>query len=203
MIKKSEIIRHETLYEGFFTMERYQFKHTLFAGGWSEPVERELFRRNNCVGVLLYDPQRDEVVLIEQFRVGAMAQGFAAEHSWLIEIVAGGIEVGETAEQVAYRESLEEAGCEIQALKLINKFYTTPGGCSELLSLFCGKVDASSIGGIHGLDEEQEDIRVFTVSFTDAYQMLEQGLIMSGIPIIALQWLALNREKLQREWLAV
>ncbi len=200
MIKHSEIIHHETLYEGFFNMERYRFRHTLFAGGWSEPVERELFRRNNCVGVLLYDPHRDEVVLIEQFRVGALAQRLSAEQNWLIEIVAGGIEIGESAEQVAYRESLEEAGCEIQALKLINKFYTTPGGCSELLSLFCGKVDTSQVGGIHGLDEEQEDIRVFTVSFTDAYQMLQQGLIASGIPIIALQWLALNREALRLEW---
>lgn len=181
-------------------MERYHFRHTLFAGGWSEPVSRELFRRNNCVGVLLYDPQRDEVVLIEQFRVGAMAHSLSAEQSWLIEIVAGGIEAGETIEEVAHREALEEAGCEIKALKLINKFYTTPGGCSELLSLFCGKVDASSIGGIHGLNEEQEDIRVFTVGFREAYQMLEQGLITSGIPIIALQWLALNREALRLEW---
>jgi ADP-ribose pyrophosphatase len=200
MIKAYEIIHHETLYEGFFNMELYRFKHTLFAGGWSEPVQRELFRRNNCVGVLLYDPVRDEVVLIEQFRVGAMAQSLPAEQNWLIEIVAGGIEIGETAEQVAHRESLEEAGCEILALKLINKFYTTPGGCSELLSLFCGKVDTSKIGGIHGLDEEQEDIRVFTVSFAEAYEMLERGLIASGIPIIALQWLALNRDKLRLEW---
>lgn len=200
MIKQSEIIHHETLYQGFFNMERYHFKHTLFKGGWSEPVARELFRRNNCVGVLLYDPHRDEVVLIEQFRVGAMAQSLACEQNWLIEIVAGGIETGETAEAVAYRESLEEAGCEIETLKLIREFYTTPGGCSELLSLFCGKVDTSKIGGFHGLEEEQEDIRVFTVSFAEAYQMLEQGLIVSGIPIIALQWLALNRDKLRLEW---
>lgn len=199
-IKQSEILHHETVYQGFFNLESYSFRHTLFAGGWSEPMNRELFRRNNCVGVLLYDPVRDEVVLIEQFRVGALAQGLPDEQNWLIEIVAGGIEIGETPEQVAYREAQEEAGCEIQVLRPISQFYTTPGGCSELLSLFCGKVDTTHVGGIHGLDEEQEDIRVFTVSFAEAYRMLEQGFINSGIPIVALQWLALNRETLRAEW---
>lgn len=200
MQKKFEIIKHEIVYSGFFNLERFRLKHTLFAGGWSETVDRELFRRNNCVGVVLYDPQRDEVVLLEQFRVGAMAEAETAEAGWLIEIVAGAMEPGETAEAVAYREAEEEAGCPIKDLKLIHRFYTTPGGSSELLSLYCGRVDSASVGGIHGLGEENEDIRVFTVKFSEAWQMLEQGLINSGIPIIALQWLALNRENLRLEW---
>ena len=200
MQKQFEILEHDVVYRGFFNLERFRLKHSLFAGGWSEIVMRELFRRNNCVGVILYDPQRDEVVLLEQFRIGAMAEASTPAASWLIEIVAGAMEPGETPEEVAYREAEEEAGCSITELKMISKFYTTPGGSSELLTLYCGRVDASAVGGIHGLGEEHEDIRVFTVKFAEAYQMLEQGLINSGIPIIAIQWLALNRERLREEW---
>lgn len=197
MEKQFKIEKVDVEYNGFFRLEKYHLQHTLFAGGWSPVLQRELFRRSNCVGVLLYDPDLDEIVLIEQFRVGAVLQ---PENAWLLEIVAGGIEEGETAEQVAYRESVEEAGCEIQELMLINEFYTSPGACSEWLTLFCAKVDASNVTGIHGLDHEHEDIRVSSVKFNHAYQLLEQGEICSGIPIIAIQWLALNHEKVRQKW---
>jgi ADP-ribose pyrophosphatase len=139
------------------------------------------------------------VVLIEQFRAGAILQ---PDRAWLLEIVAGAIEEGETAVEVAYRESMEEAGCEIQELMVINEFYTTPGGASERITLFCGKVDSTQVGGIHGLDHEDEDILVRAVNFKDAYAMLENNEIESAIPIIALQWLALNKDKLQQQWLS-
>jgi ADP-ribose pyrophosphatase len=118
-----------------------------------------------------------------------------------MEIGAGAIEEGETAEQVAYRESLEEAGCEIQTLIKVYEFFTTPGGVGEKITLFCGKVDSTNVGGIHGLAEEGEDILVRCVDFADAYQMLSTAEIESAIPIIALQWLALNREQLREQWL--
>lgn len=192
--KAFEIEQQDTIYQGFFTLERYRVKHSLFEGGWSPPIIRELFRRGSCVAVLLYDPNQDKVVLIEQFRIGAVLN---SESPWLLEIVAGAIEIGETAEQVAIRESVEEAGCQIQALHLINEFYTTPGGASERISLFCGKIDASGIGGIKGLKEEDEDILVSTVSFDQAYALMETGKIDSAIPIIAIQWLALNKNKIK------
>ena len=198
MTKQFEIIDKEILYSGFFRMEKYRFKHTLYAGGWSPEISRELFVRGSCVAVLLYDPHADKVILIEQFRAGAILQ---PDRSWLIEIVAGAIEDGETATEVAYRESLEEAGCEIQELFVINEFYTTPGGASERITLFCGKVDSTHIGGIHGLDHEDEDILVRAVDFDEAYQMLESNEIESAIPIIAIQWLALNKQKLKNKWL--
>ncbi len=197
MDKKFEILNKEVIYQGFFRLERYRLKHTLYGGGWSSEITRELFRRGSCVAVLLYDPDADKVVLIEQFRTGAILK---ANKAWLVEIVAGAIEEGEVAEAVAYRESLEEAGCEIQQLMVINEFYTTPGGSSEWITLFCGKVDSTTVGGIHGLDHEDEDIWVRTVSFDEAYLMLENGEIDSAIPIIAIQWLALNRQKLRQEW---
>jgi len=197
--KHFQILDTQTVYEGFFRLEQYTLKHTLFAGGWSQPLKRELFRRGNCVAVLLYDPDRDEVVLIEQFRVGAVLQ---PKRAWLLEIVAGAIEEGETAEEVAYREAREEAGCEIRELREIMQFFTTPGGSSEWITLFCGIVDSSQVGGIHGLDEEDEDIRVSTLKFDEVFQLLEAGKIESGIPIIAIQWLYIHREKLRRQWQA-
>lgn len=190
MAREFELIDKESVYEGFFVMEKYRLRHTLFAGGWSGEISRELFRRNNCVAVLLYDPDADRVVLLEQFRVGAAVN---SGHAWLVEIVAGAIDEGETPEQVAYRESKEEAGCDILELKLINRFYTTPGGSSEMISLFYGRVDSKQVGGIYGLEHEGEDIFVYTVTFDEAYAMLEAGKIESAIPVIALQWLALNR----------
>jgi ADP-ribose pyrophosphatase len=198
MKKQFEILHTEVVYPGFFRMEKYRLKHTLFAGGWSAEISRELFMRGNCVAVLLYDPHTDEIVLIEQFRVGAISQ---LDRAWMVEIVAGAIEEGETAEQVAYRESIEEAGCEIQELMVINEFYTTPGGSSEKITLFCGKIDSTQVGGIHGLDDEDEDILVRAVPFDVAYEMLENREIESAIPIVAIQWLALNRQQLKHKWL--
>jgi len=198
MTKQIEVINKELVYSGFFRLEKYLLRHSLYAGGWSEQISRELFVRGSCVAVLLYDPITDQVVLIEQFRIGAIAQ---PERAWLMEIVAGAIEDGETAEQVAYRESLEEAGCEIQALMKVYEFFTTPGGVGEKITLFCGKVNSANVGGIHGLADEGEDILVRCVDFADAYQMLSTAEIESAIPIIALQWLALNRAQLRAQWL--
>lgn len=193
--KKFTLIAEETPYQGFFSLKRYTLKHTLYKGGWSQPITRELFHRGNCVAVLLYDPIRDEVVIIEQFRIGAMQ---IPDQAWLLEIVAGAIEPGETAEEVAYREAVEEAGSEIQQLIKINDFFTSPGGTSELLSLFYGQVDTTHIGGLHGLDHEDEDIWVTTMKFDDVYQLLLDGKILSAIPIIAIQWLFINRDRLRQ-----
>jgi len=197
MKKQFEILQKEIVYPGFFRMEKYRLKHTMHNGGWSAEISRELFVRGDCVAVLLYDPDADKLVLIEQFRAGAILQ---PDQAWLVEIVAGAIEAGETAEEVAYRESLEEAGCTVEEMVEICKFYTTPGCSSEWLTLFCGKVDSMQAGGIHGLDDEDEDILVRVVDFDDAYRMLENGEIISAMPIIAIQWLALNKQKLRRQW---
>ncbi|WP_347986700.1 NUDIX domain-containing protein [Methylomonas sp. AM2-LC] len=195
MTKEFKIIAQERIYHGFFSLDRYTITHTLFKGGWSEPVNRELFRRNNCVAVLLYDPQRDEVVLLEQFRVGAIGH---PQRAWLLEIVAGAIEEGEEAPQVAYREAFEEAGCEISELQEIMQFYTTPGGCSERITLYYGRVDSSKLGGVHGLQCEGEDILVSVVKAETAFQMLENGQIDSAIPILAIQWLYIHRNRIRQ-----
>ena len=195
MKKDLKILNKQTLYNGFFRMEKYHLQHELFAGGWSGEIHRELFERGNCVAVVLYDPKRDEVVLIEQFRVGAIQNPINTP--WLIEIVAGIMEEGESPEEVAKREALEEAGCEISELIKINRFYLSPGGSSEQITLFCGLINSENVGGIHGLAHEHEDILVRAVPFSTAYEMIENNEIDSAIPTIAIQWLALNRQKFQ------
>lgn len=197
MTNQFKILHKETGYQGFFRLLKYRLKHTLFAGGWSDEISREVLVRGDCVGVLLYDPDADKVVLIEQFRIGALIQ---PDRAWLVEIVAGAIEEGETAEEVAIRESLEEAGCAVQELLEISRFYTTPGSSSERLTLFCGKVDSAGVGGIYGLDHEHEDIWVRAVDFDEAYRMVETREIESAIPIVAIQWLALNKQQLRQKW---
>ncbi|MEI6707854.1 MAG: NUDIX domain-containing protein [Methylococcales bacterium] len=200
MSKQFVIHKKEVAYAGFFRLEKYWLTHTLYNGGWSEEICRELFVRGRCVAVLLYDPHADKVVLIEQFRAGAILN---PDKAWLIEIVAGAIEEGETAVEVAHREALEEAGCVIQELRVISEFYTTPGGAAERITLFCGKVDSTKIvEGVHGLAEEQEDILVRTVDFAEAYRMVESNEIDSAIPILAIQWLALNKHALQAQWVS-
>lgn len=198
MSKDFTIVEETIKYDGFFKIKTLHLKHTLFEGGWSPVVRRELFERGNCVAVLLYDPHADAVVIIEQFRVGAIDYG--DERTWLLEVVAGAIEPGETPVDVAYRESVEEAGAEIQELIKINEFFTSPGGTSEMLHLFCGRIDSREIGGFHGVEDENEDIKVDVLPFDEVYQLLEAGRIISAIPIIAIQWLALNRDKLRRQW---
>lgn len=196
--KKIEILSETTPFHGFFSVKQFELRHTLYKGGWSRTINREVFHRGNCAAVLLYDPDRDEVVMIEQFRMGALQ--LSEEQAWLLEIVSGAIEEGETAENVAHRESLEEANCNIETLIKINEFFTSPGGTSELLTLFCGKIDTLDVGGLHGLASEDEDISVTAMKFDTAYQLLLEGKILSAIPIIALQWLYINRDSLRQQW---
>jgi ADP-ribose pyrophosphatase len=192
-----EIIAKDSIYQGFFNLDLMTLRHTLYNGGWTAPLKRELYRRNDCVAVLLYDPGPDRIVLLEQFRVGAM---FQAQRSWLLEIVGGAIESGETPEQVAYRETQEEAGCQIEELIEIMNFYTSPGGSSEKITLYCGRVDSASIGGVLGLQEEGEDILVRTYLAEEVYAMLKNGEIESAITIIAIQWHMLHRQELRNKW---
>lgn len=197
MPRQYEIIDREVAYQGFFRLERYRLTHALFRGGVSEELTRELFERGHSAGVLLYDPDSDCVVLTEQFRIGGLE---APLGPWLMEIVAGMIEPGETAEAVVRRETREEAGCAVQELIPLFDYLVSPGGSSERVALFVGRVEAAGIGGIHGAPEEGEDIRVHVVPLDEALAMIESGAINAAMPILALQWLALNRDQVRERW---
>lgn len=191
------VIEKTAAYEGYFRIDRYRLRHRLFAGGWSGPLTREVFERGHAAAVLPYDAAGDVVVLIEQFRIGALAAG---REPWLIEVVAGIIEAGERPDMVVRREALEEAGCDIGELVEIAHVLTSPGGASQTTAIYCGRTDATGLGGIHGLDDENEDIRVSTVRFEEAWDMVRAGRIQDGTTLIALQWLALNRTSLRAQW---
>jgi len=192
-----ELLGKSERYSGFFRINGYRLRHRLFAGGWSGLIEREVFERGHAVGVLPYDPVADSVVLIEQFRIGALVAGMSP---WLIEVVAGIIEEGEPPEEVARRETQEEAGLKIQALMPMCRYLVSPGGSSESVLLYCGRVDSRGAGGIHGLAEEHEDIRVDRLAYGEAMRLLEEGRVTNSVSLIALQWLALHRERVRAAW---
>lgn len=195
--KQYKILNEHLVHQGFFKFKRITLKHSLYEGGWSRELDRELFQRSNCVAVLPYDPVNDKVVLVEQFRVGALLD---KPCPWLLEIVAGAIEPGEVPVDVALRECKEEAGCNLGRIIKISEFYTSPGASSEKLTLFCGQTDALQISGIHGLKSEDEDILVHVLDFDVAMDKVTDGEIDSAIPIVALQWLAINREWVRESW---
>ncbi|TAI85555.1 ADP-ribose diphosphatase [Pectobacterium versatile] len=192
-----EIIARETLYDGFFSLERYRFRHRLFNGGMSGEVSREILERGHAVVLLPYDPVRDEVVLIEQIRIAAYD---TSASPWLFELVAGMIEPEESHEEVARREAEEEAGLRVGRCRPIINYLASPGGTSERLAVMVGEVDTRTAKGIHGLAEENEDIRVHVVSRKQSYQWVEEGIVDNAASVIALQWLALHHEELKREW---
>ena len=191
------IVKKESLYKGFFELNRYHITHELFAGGQSNTVVREVFERRHAAAVLPYDPVRDELVLIEQFRFAAMETN---DNPWLIEVVAGIIEEGEQPEDVCIREAHEEAGITITRLIKMNSYLPSPGACTERIHVYLGFVDASNASGIHGLDNEAEDIKVHAVPYEQAIQWLHTGKIDNSTAIIALQWLMLNKAHVLQDW---
>lgn len=192
-----QIVAKTREFQGYFAIDRWRVRHRTFAGGWTGDIVREVFERGHAVVVILYDPERDSIALIEQFRVGALAAG---QYPWLIECVAGIIDPGETPEQVAIREAHEEAGAKPDHIEHIGKFIVTPGGSSETVELFVAQVDCSRIEGLHGLAHEGEDIRVFTLPVTEAYGMVKDGRIANSMAVVAIQWLMLEREALRARW---
>lgn len=173
-------------YQGFLSVEKYSLQHQCFEGGWSKPLSRELMLRKHAVAVLLHDPDNNAVVLIEQFRIGALSD---SKSPWLLELVAGLIDSDESPEQIAIRECQEEAGCQVNKLDKIHEFYLSPGASNEKLYLYYAQVDTSKLGGVHGLDSEGEDIRVHVLPCEQAFVLLENGQINNAIAIIGLQWL--------------
>ncbi len=192
-----EVVEREACFRGFYQLDRLHLRHRLFAGGMGKLINRELFVRHDAVCVLPYDPQRDCVVLIEQFRVGALDKSV---NPWLIELVAGLIDKDEQPEEVARREAVEEAGLELAELWPLTQYYPSPGGSDERVHLYVGRCDSRGAGGVHGLDEEGEDIRVLVWSLDEALAALDDGRIDNAASIIALQWLALNRDKVRERW---
>ncbi len=187
-----QIIDQHTVFQGFFRINKYQIKHKLFAGGWSETFSREMFERGHAVVVLPYCVKTDRVVLVEQFRLGAAA---TSTSPWLLEAVAGMIGEGEAYEDVARREALEEAGLTLGRLWPMLSYLSSPGGTTERIHLYLGELTGEIPSGVFGLPEEHEDIKVHVFSRKDAMRLLQSGKIDNAATVIALQWLELHHAK--------
>ncbi len=191
----------EPLYKGFFGMDRYTVSYEGFDGTIIGPMSREIFERGDAAALVPYDPVRDEVILIEQFRPGAIRKD---QNPWLLEVVAGIVDEKDRHNTLntVLREVREEAGVECSKAVFATRFFTTPGGSTESIDLYIGMVDASKACGIHGLATEHENIRVFSVPFSEAYEMLENGDFCNAIAIIGIQYLALHRENIRKNFLS-
>lgn len=192
-----EILDRRIVFQGHFRITQFRLRHRLFKGGQSAPITRELFERGHAAAVLPYDPKRDQVVLLEQFRVGALD---SPGRPWCLEPVAGIIEATEEAEAVARREAEEEAGLTLGRLIHMVDYLASPGGTSERVSLYLGEVDAAEAGGIHGLSLEGEDIRSVALDFESAWRTMMAPPVVVASLLIAMQWLALNRARVRAEW---
>ncbi len=190
-----ELLSRSTEFHSFLQIDDLQLKHRLFEGGWSETISRELLVKTPAVGVLLYDSDRFEFVMVRQFRVGMLDR---EESPWPLELIAGLVDVDkdETLESVAQREVKEETNLEVSEIIKICDYYNSPGASSEQVTLFFARVDASSAGGVYGLDHEHEDIQVEVISEQEAHQAMQIGAINNAMSLIALQWFFLNRDSI-------
>ncbi|ATD04200.1 MAG: ADP-ribose pyrophosphatase [Pseudoalteromonas tetraodonis] len=188
----------ENLYDGFFKINLYQFKHALFAGGESEVIRREILERGDAVAVLPYDPVTEQVLLIEQIRIGAIK----SKHTpWLLECIAGMTDGSEDYESVVKKEAFEEAGLNLTELEFMLSYLSSPGGTTERLYLYLAHADLSQMNtGIYGLDTEGEDIKTHIMDLDEAFERLNRGEIDNAATVICLQWLALNRDRIRKKW---
>lgn len=198
LAKDIEVIKKELIHDGFCRIERYYLKQHCFDGSWTEEYSREFIAKPRAVGVLPYDPIHDKVVLIEQFRIGALGNA----SPWLIELVAGikDKEHLESDEDLVRREMMEETELEAQALLPVYEYFSTPGCSTEKVKLFCAKVDSTKAPKFCGLKEEHEDLKIHVISTADAFEAVRQGEIVNAFTIIALQWLELNLSKVRADF---
>lgn len=195
-----ELLRSEPAYANYFAVDEYLLRFRRFDGSLSAPVERAVFGSGDAVTLLPYDPVRDTVLLVEQFRTGPFARGEA--DPWCLECVAGRCDPMEAPEATARREAEEEAGLRIGRVERVGAYYSSVGMLSEYLTAFVGEADLSSAGGEFGLAVEDEDIRAHVVTRTAAMEAVASGEVNNGPTIIALLWLDKHAERLRHAWAA-
>jgi ADP-ribose pyrophosphatase len=197
-----EVCSDQRVWSGRFPLDVIRFRHRRFDGAMSGVKTWEVWRRGRAAAVLPYDPVADVVVLIDQFRLPALVAGLDPV---LVELPAGLCDDGETPEITARRETTEEMGIEVGALRHIGGFLLTPGGSDELCELYVGRVqapsaDADGIAGHGGMAAELEDIRVRVWPATQAIEAALAGRINNSVAAIGLLWLAVRHAALREEW---
>lgn len=191
-----DVAQMETPHQGFFLTRSYELRHPRFDGRMSPPLRREVFVATDASIVLPYDPRRDRVLLVEQFRMGPFGRGDA--YPWMLEPVAGRVDAGETPETTAHRECQEEAGLALYGLEKVSAHYCSPGDSTEYFHVFIGLCDLPEVSqGRGGLETEHEDIRTHILSYEQAMGLLDSGEAEAGPLVLALLWLAKSRDRLR------
>lgn len=191
-----QVAARRLAYAKFFAVEEWQVGWRQFDGSINSPVERAVFVSCDAVTVLPYDPRRDRVLLIEQFRAGPMARGDAG--AWQLEAIAGRIDAGETPEQAARREAVEEAGLTLGALLPVAQYYPSPGILSEYLYSYVALADLpDGSAGVFGQADEAEDIRGHLISFERMMDLVASGEIANSPLILTALWLQRERARLR------
>jgi ADP-ribose pyrophosphatase len=198
------LLSEERAWSGRFPLDVIRFQHRRFDGAMTGEKVWEVWRRGRAAAVLPYDPAADAVVLIEQFRLPAL---MARMDPVLVELPAGLCDEGENAEQTARRETMEEMGLAVGALRRIGGFLLTPGGADEMCELFVGRVQAPAAGpdgivGHAGVADEHEDIRVRVWPAECAIATAVSGKMCNSVTTIGLLWLAGQRDALRKEWIS-
>lgn len=184
------------VYANYFAVEEFDLRFRHFDGSMSGEVNRAVFLSGDAVVVLPYDPVRDRVLLIEQFRMGPHGRG--DPQPWLLEVPAGRVDGDETPEAAARREAEEEAALALGALVPALRYYPSPGMLAEYLYTYIGLANLpDGAAGTGGLHSEAEDIRGHLVPFARLMEMVETGEVNTGPLILLAYWLARNRDRLR------
>ncbi|MEO1788976.1 MAG: NUDIX domain-containing protein [Pseudomonadota bacterium] len=190
-----DMITQRRPHTGYFSVSMDDLRFPRFDGGMSEVITREAFLMADATTVVPYDPVRDRVLLIEQYRYGVHMRG--DPHPWCLEPIAGRIDPGETPEQAIRREAVEEAGLTLGTLHPCGNSYPSPGAVSEYLYSFVGIADLpDDAAGLGGLATEQEDIRAHVIPFERLMDMTRTGEVATTPLLMTAYWLALNRAAL-------
>jgi ADP-ribose pyrophosphatase len=183
-------------YAAYFAVDERDLQFRRFDGRMSGTLNRAVFISGDAAVVLPYDPWRDRVMVIEQFRAGPHARGDA--NPWLIEAVAGRIDAGETPEDAARRETEEEAGLVLQRLIPGPRYYPSPAAKAEYLYSFVGIADLpDGAAGLGGLETEAEDIRSHIIPFDRLMEMVDSGEVDNAPLALLALWLAPMRADLR------
>ena len=182
-----EIQSQEYAFKGFVQVEKVSLRHRLFnQTEYTSAIQRELIRRKEAAGVLIYNDQQQKFALIEQFRVGAIDDEISP---WQLEIIAGVLDGDESPESCIRRESIEESGCELNQIKHLFSFYPSAGACDEIFHLYVAQAALPAEGGVFGMPDEGENIQLHIIDYSDLSLLLKSNRLRNAPVIMALQWL--------------
>jgi ADP-ribose pyrophosphatase len=187
-----KINRKKKLYDGFFKLNEINFDHKKHNKEWNLGVTRELFSGAHVSGLLPFDPIKKKILLLKQFRAGVLKEGF---HPIITEIVAGIIDKGESPKEAAIRECKEETNCDVKKITDIFSFFPAPGSSESYYHLFLGEIESFEGERIFGQEDENEDILAKCYDIIEVKKLLNEGKIINGLTLIALQWFFLEYYK--------